>query len=1087
MKGDFSRNTFNAGKHYRGVYLQQGRVQLDADWNENLDILLHRIETETKDVIGLCGVPIHAAGFGVVSDPGLLPVAEKKALEESGKLPLQPGDFILTAGRAYVDGILCELERPILFSDQPDVLPPGGKLPPSGTYAVYLDAWERLLTALEAPEIREIALGGPDTAVRAQSVWQVKYVPAGTQESWQTGALIDCADPIEGWPPKPSTGTLCARTAPEKKPEDPCAVAPGAGYKRLENQFYRVEIHTGSDNDGGVTFKWSRDNGSVVVRVEEFAVDGAAARVRVASLGRDDVLGLHELDWVEVLDDVTELSGKPGQLVQIEKIDRERQIVTLKQPVDGFDVNRNAKLRRWDSAGSLKVEVPASNDGYLALEDGIEIKFEPGLFHSGDYWTIPARTVPGQYGGIEWPQAGGKPACLSPFGITHHYCKLAIVTLKNGIIIEVHDCRKKFPPLTELPTSSACCCSVTVGEGGDFIDIQAAIESRPVEAKFWNVCLLPGLHKLQKTVVIPPQQGLAISGCSDHTLVTGAPGQPLFIANGVYNLRFEGLAFKASAPRGALIIRASQGVQVQNCRGENKLEKSGRAGSFITGNDASGPLVVVLKSQDVDIRANTLRGCPAVVAQARMLYVSDNLLLGGGVQVMHGSAEVFIEDNCIFKGDGAGITLSGAYNPGKEADSPLMADLKKVDNVPAATHQPGYVGYAQAATLEAAREIKLVGITRNLIGGMRGSGIITFSNLGSLEDWGDVSYLTISQNQIVGNVAEPDVIISKERRVGGGIALVGVSDVSIQDNLVSANGRKGLPACGILLIDGANAEITGNTVTENGAADPKADPSAYQAGIAALYVVGNGITFTELLSQDQSDFRQGAPALRVHGNQVSSPAGMALNVLAMGVVSVADNALVSRGKFDQPPLFEGMFELANAVQIFNVGHQTWQAALASGGAGNLHLELDEGVVLAPNKAVPDGRILFHDNQVTLAYPARSVPNDKPQTHAAAIGLISLDDVSVQGNQVVADVTPDKLFSDMWCISATLRVNGNNLSEPAGSTLFSHVGVASLMNTTTSNQAVHCILAAAPQNVDLNNIVMFPAICKRIIETLMAQQ
>jgi hypothetical protein len=67
MKGDFSRSTFDPRKHYSGVRMQQGRVQLDADWNENLDILLRRIETETIDVIGECGVPIHNAAPGVVT------------------------------------------------------------------------------------------------------------------------------------------------------------------------------------------------------------------------------------------------------------------------------------------------------------------------------------------------------------------------------------------------------------------------------------------------------------------------------------------------------------------------------------------------------------------------------------------------------------------------------------------------------------------------------------------------------------------------------------------------------------------------------------------------------------------------------------------------------------------------------------------------------------------------------------------------------------------------------------------------------------------------------------------------------------
>ncbi len=33
MKADFSRNTFDPGKHYSRVLEQQGRVQVDADFN----------------------------------------------------------------------------------------------------------------------------------------------------------------------------------------------------------------------------------------------------------------------------------------------------------------------------------------------------------------------------------------------------------------------------------------------------------------------------------------------------------------------------------------------------------------------------------------------------------------------------------------------------------------------------------------------------------------------------------------------------------------------------------------------------------------------------------------------------------------------------------------------------------------------------------------------------------------------------------------------------------------------------------------------------------------------------------------------
>ena len=64
MKKDASRYTFHAEKHYRLVLMQQGRVQLDADWNEQGEIIENRVETETRDTVGLCGAPIedHRAG-----------------------------------------------------------------------------------------------------------------------------------------------------------------------------------------------------------------------------------------------------------------------------------------------------------------------------------------------------------------------------------------------------------------------------------------------------------------------------------------------------------------------------------------------------------------------------------------------------------------------------------------------------------------------------------------------------------------------------------------------------------------------------------------------------------------------------------------------------------------------------------------------------------------------------------------------------------------------------------------------------------------------------------------------------------------
>lgn len=94
MKSDISRSTFDARKHYSKVVMQQGRVQLDADWNEQQDILLHHLETSASDVIGASGASIGESGFAIEFTPGW-------------------NDLIISPGSLYVDGILCELDEGI--------------------------------------------------------------------------------------------------------------------------------------------------------------------------------------------------------------------------------------------------------------------------------------------------------------------------------------------------------------------------------------------------------------------------------------------------------------------------------------------------------------------------------------------------------------------------------------------------------------------------------------------------------------------------------------------------------------------------------------------------------------------------------------------------------------------------------------------------------------------------------------------------------------------------------------------------------------------------------------------------------------
>ena len=52
MSVDLSRLTFQPWKDFVGVIMQQGRVQLDADWNEWVAELARRLQAGTMDTLG---------------------------------------------------------------------------------------------------------------------------------------------------------------------------------------------------------------------------------------------------------------------------------------------------------------------------------------------------------------------------------------------------------------------------------------------------------------------------------------------------------------------------------------------------------------------------------------------------------------------------------------------------------------------------------------------------------------------------------------------------------------------------------------------------------------------------------------------------------------------------------------------------------------------------------------------------------------------------------------------------------------------------------------------------------------------------
>jgi hypothetical protein len=392
MRGDFTRDSFEPASRFRRVLLQQGRVQLDADFNEQSSILLRQGEILTTALLGRFGGPrniIDAAGRWAPNNGFLIGAGDS---------------FAIGSGRYFVDGLLCENFAAQDFLEQPDFPTTDDDAPPTGGgFLVYLEVFERSLVAAQDDTIAEPALEGVDTAARSRLIWQVRLLvpptalplPTGPIDDLAWNAWLDVLDP-------PGRGLLRARTETGPTTEvNPCIVPIASAFRGEDNQLYRVEIHDGGDDH--------------------------------RELRREEVL----------------------PLFRVEDVRRDDRLVVL-EPRDGVDLPeyeandpRHPLLRRWDGGDAKSItEVPASSDAARSLENGIEIQFlqqgVPPRYRPGDYWLIPARVA---LGDIIWPEDdSGARKALPPHGITRHFAPLAA----RGTAAFV-DLRRLFDPLGRPP------------------------------------------------------------------------------------------------------------------------------------------------------------------------------------------------------------------------------------------------------------------------------------------------------------------------------------------------------------------------------------------------------------------------------------------------------------------------------------------------------------------------------------------------------------------------------------------------------------------------------------------------------------
>ncbi|MCL2626935.1 MAG: DUF6519 domain-containing protein [Cystobacterineae bacterium] len=364
MKGDYSRLSFDAKKHYRAVLMQQGRLQLDADWNEQVQIAEHRYSAFFRSLVGRSGTPRKEGRMCLEKD--------------------EAGQLFLSKGICYIDGLLIENDVEEWVSIQQK----------GEDFLCYLEAWTREVSAAEDRGLIDSAIGLETTtrlktewALRCQRVdWDADAAALFRDGKWPT-VSDKASEKLKGdWWKGLSEGTL--RRGAET-----------LSVNSKDNRLYRIEVH----RDGSEAFfKWSTDNACTCAEVK--AVENMHA-YELTNPHMDIQKAFMGAKWIEI-----EAVGEPGFLLDTEEVSFENGLLRLPE---GLEKKPKALIRRWDGV------VFKGEESFFKLL-GLHFHFSKDAFYRhGDYWLIQIRD--GEI--VNWGDEDDKPV----EGVERHFAALGFV------------------------------------------------------------------------------------------------------------------------------------------------------------------------------------------------------------------------------------------------------------------------------------------------------------------------------------------------------------------------------------------------------------------------------------------------------------------------------------------------------------------------------------------------------------------------------------------------------------------------------------------------------------------------------------
>lgn len=552
MAGDRARITHFAPRKYREVVSLQGRVLLEADWNEGQRLFTEQQRLQAFDAIGPCGTP-----------------------DNGYQVSAPPDDFQIGPGTMYTGGLRTTLEQAITYSKQPDwldtALPqpwsdglwrPPGELNQANSH-VQLLLREQELTATEDPALREVALGGPDSAARTRLLQRIVAAPLRAGACSQAAKEMASFWSEHGLEYHAAGAALASRARlrvtlvtnpPAPSPCDPPAAS---GYLGADNQLLRVQVVAFDQATGKGRLLWAFNNGSTLYRCRvldattiELATHPVSAEYQPRA-GAAVQLLMAAADLGEGAY-AAALTGHWATLAT--PYDAETRRVTLPAALPAvFDSHEGPLLflRLWEQELEFALDTPVT-----LTNTGLQVtlsRSSAGPLHLGDYWSFGARPATPNAVYPERYLATAQP----PEGPRMWVCPLAVLqpSASAGLRV-VDDCRVPFDNLPELTAhqQGGCCC-ITVGpeQAGDLqgiIDKAAQGEGRRV-----TLHLQSGDYALRQPLMLDARHsGLSIEPCTGAmpVLTAANPDDPEFsygmiVVLGADQISLRGIEFALPA------------------------------------------------------------------------------------------------------------------------------------------------------------------------------------------------------------------------------------------------------------------------------------------------------------------------------------------------------------------------------------------------------------------------------------------------------------------------------------------------------------------------------------------------------------